>query len=177
VKGGISLKLRFDEADITYWADLYMKKGCSELEIELMSFEPDVKERGYLTKNELVKVAKWKWPPGRPATLAQENSDDHIRDITSEALSTTNIDDSHTALWRNLSGVGPTIGSAILHLYHKDPYPIWDWRALESVGERKGGGVWRRYVEYCRELVARNNVNIQTLNRALWKYSKEKKRQ
>lgn len=169
------MKLRFDESDIQYLARWYEKEECSELEIELMSFEPEVKKRGHLLRDELVKVAKWKWPPGRPAALAQEISDDHIRDITAEAFSTTDIGDSNIVLWKNLSGVGPAIGSAILHLYHKDPYPIWDWRALESVGERKGRSVWRPYVEYCRELVARNEVDIRTLDRALWKYSKKKK--
>ncbi|RKU16594.1 hypothetical protein C6501_05365 [Candidatus Poribacteria bacterium] len=174
------MKLRFDESEIQYWACKYVNDLNEEetlQEEELLALELKIKARGYLLKDELVKVAKWKWPPGRPAALAQENSDDHIKDVTSKAFQLTDIDDSLKVLrsdYGGLRGVLAPIGSAILHLYHKDPYPIYDPHALRAVGERKGRGVWRRYVKYCRELVAQNEVDIRTLDRALWKYSKGK---
>lgn len=173
------MELRFDESKIQYWACKYVNNLSEEealQEEELLALEPKIKAHGYLLKCELVKVVEWKLQ-NQPHRLSKnlmyidKNCDNHIRDITAEAFSTTDIDDSNIVLWKNLSGVGSAIGSAILHLYHKDPYPIWDWRALESVGERKGRGVWRRYVKYCRDLAARNSVDMRTLDRALWKYS------
>ena len=76
-----------------------------------------------------------------------------------------------------LDGVSWPTPSVILHLFHRDPYPILDFRALWSlsldVPVQYGFDFWLLYVRYCRDLAQRANVDMRTLNRALWQYSKE----
>ena len=67
--------------------------------------------------------------------------------------------------------------SAILHLFHKDRYPILDFRAVWSIGVESydySFSFWWDYVSFCRVLADRNNVNMRTLDKALWQHSKEK---
>ena len=143
------MKLCFDESRIQYWANRYEKEDLGELEKELMGMRCQVQQDGYLTQEALKKVVKWLRVRdyGR---IEKNNDDDIIRDITSQAFTTIDEDESLIVL-RRLVRVGPTIGSAILHLFHKDEYPMYTSPALESVGKRKGRGVWRPYVKYCRE--------------------------
>ena len=173
------MKLSFPESDIQHLADRY-EKALNEEELneekELLALRSELESRQdrYLTKSELVKILKWKWKPGRPATLAKENSDEMIIKITSNAFCIADVYESLRIL-TVLKGVGEPMASAVLHLCHKDPYPIWDWRARESVGipEDRIKDYWRQYVDYCRDLVSKNSVDMRTLDRALWQYSRE----
>ncbi len=63
-----------------------------------------------------------------------------------------------------------SIGSAILHLYHKDDYPIYDQHALRAIGEPQEESVWESYVEFCRKVVKDNKVDMRTLDRALYRF-------
>ena len=67
--------------------------------------------------------------------------------------------------------------SVILHLFHRDPYPILDYRALWSVSLEVPGqytfSFWWSYVEFCRSLAASAELDMRTLDRALWQFSKE----
>jgi hypothetical protein len=76
-----------------------------------------------------------------------------------------------------LDGVSWSTASVILHLFHRDPYPIHDFRALWSVSlavpAQYSFGVWWPYVEFCRNLAASASADMRTLDKALWQYSKE----
>ena len=79
-----------------------------------------------------------------------------------------------------LDGVQLPVGSAILHWFHRDDYPIWDWRALEAVQFDKNNYKnwfqrWEAYVTFCRNTAKENNVDMRTLDRTLWQYSKIQK--
>ena len=76
-----------------------------------------------------------------------------------------------------LDGVSWLTASVILHLYHSDPYPILDYRALWSVSLEIPGqytfGFWWPYVKFCRSLAISAKVDMRTLDKALWQFSKE----
>lgn len=172
------MQLCFDESCIPYWANRYNTEQLSqrrELEGSLIAMEHRVQQEGHFTMETLRKIVIWQ----RATWSLQESylgqySDNDIIDITSEAFTETDIDRSLLIL-AGLNGIGSTIGSAILHLYHKERCPIYSTPALQSVCERKGQDVvnanWQPYVEYCKELADRNKVSMRTLDKALWRHS------
>lgn len=76
-----------------------------------------------------------------------------------------------------LDGVQWPTASVILHFYHKDPYPIIDFRTLWSISmevpSHYSFEFWWQYVEYCRLLAKRAHLEMRALDQALWQYSKE----
>jgi hypothetical protein len=66
----------------------------------------------------------------------------------------------------------------ILHFFHRDRYPILDFRALWSlhceVPKQYDFRFWQEFTEFCRGLAEQTGASMRTLDRALWQYSKEK---
>jgi hypothetical protein len=58
-----------------------------------------------------------------------------------------------------------------------DPYPILDFRALESLGIRHAViptvNFWKEYVDEFRTLLDRARLDKRALDRALWQWSSE----
>ena len=164
------MNLRFPESKIHQWAERY-KSGSTEASFAGIRLK--VQGQGYLDKELLKRVARWKSP--RRAGLIERNDDRYIRDVTSFAFNAT----SERARIRGLmllDGVSWPTASAILHLFHKDPYPILDFRALWSVGlemYKYSSSFWQEYVDFCRDIAHRNQIDMRTLDKALWQYSKE----
>ena len=173
----MEMNLRFSESEIGYWANRYMErqreKGRTK-EQQLIDLKDKVLQRGYLTKEELHKIARWKSP--RRANLTLENTDDFTKEITERAFTAT---DSWTKLLAltQLRGIGQPTASAILHLFDKGQYPILDIHALWSVGlpwkTRNSYPFWLEYIEFCRDIANRNSVSMRELDRALWKFSSD----
>ena len=173
-----------DRSKIYEWSRCY--NVCSDTCIE--NLVEDVKDREYLKKQELVKLACWKlpdrWKRGRDEGklgLVKTNSFDDVKRYTRCAfLSTDDIDSLHHL--RELDGVGRAVASAILHWFHEDRYPIWDiyarwsvrlnecWYQYKNNDER-----WRAYVEKCRTIADEYEVDMRTLDRALFEYGKKNK--
>ena len=171
----MKMKLRFSESEISYWANRYTERQREKdrvKEQELIDLTPDVLRRGYLTKQELHTIARWKSP--RRAALTLENTDDFIKEIAERAFTSP---DNWTKLLTltQLQGIGQPTASAILHLYDEGDYPILDIHALWAVGlpwkKRVSYPFWLGYIELCRGIANRNNVPMRELDRALWKYS------
>ena len=132
------------------------------------------RRRGWLTRSELLRIARWKTPRSGPRVA--RNSEKRVREITRRALSAADERARVLELLR-LSGVGVPTASVILHFCHREPYPILDVRALWSlsVGRSRGGiALWRDYTDACRALARRARCSMRTLDRALWQYAKEK---
>ena len=174
----MDMKLRFCESEIDHWSNRYTERQREKDRIkeqELIDLTPDVLRRGYLTRAELHKVAYWKTRNifGR-ADLTLENSDNFIKEITTQAFTSTDNWEKLISLTR-LEGIREPVASAILHLYDKGQYPILDIHALWSVGldwkKRTSYPFWPEYVQFCRDIANRNNVSMRELDRALWKYS------
>ena len=103
------------------------------------------------------------------------NSPDDVKEFTRYAFLATDDSNSIRCL-RCLDGIGWAIGSAILHWFHKDRYPIWDRHARWSVQLDKDHCSfkrWKAYVEFCRAIADQYEVCMRTLDRALLQYGKD----
>lgn len=164
------MKLRFPESEIQQWAERF---NSGSTETYFMEISPKIQEQGYLDKGLLKRVARWK--SKRRAGLIEKNDDDYIKDITSFAFSATSERARIRAL-RLLDGVDWPTASVILHLFHKDSYPILDFRAMWSIGlddYKYSSAFWSDYTNFCRDIASCNQVDMRTLDKALWQYSKE----
>jgi hypothetical protein len=163
--------LRFNKSKITYFASRY---EYANGENELIELGPKIKDMGYLTKEELYKVAYWKSP--RSSVHIASNADDYVREITGFALGAKN-ERARIEVLTLLTGVSIPTASVILHFFHQDPYPIIDYRALWSLSiDEKPPykfDIWWAYVLVCRKIAKINHLDMRTLDRALWQYSKE----
>ncbi len=164
-------KLRFRLADLGTIADRY-EYPISDA--DLMEMKPEILQMGYLTKAELQKIAYWKAP--RSAGHTKKNDEDYVAEMTRFAFA-AECERARIQSLTLLDGVSWPMASVILHLFHRDPYPILDFRALWSVSlgmpTQYSFGFWWKYVEFCREIAQKAAVDMRTLDRALWQYSKE----
>ena len=143
-------------------------------EVELLKLRPKVQNRGYVSKEELQKIAYWKAP--RSSGHVRSNSADYVREITALALKAGN-ERTRIEILTLLDGVSWPTASVVLHFCHSDLYPIIDFRSLWSVSlevpSQYGFELWWCYEDFCRKIAQINNVDMRTLDRALWQYSKE----
>jgi len=161
------MKLRFNKSRIQHFADRY-QYPCTEDQLCRL------KVNGHLTKDQLRLIAQWKAP--RAAGYIEKNSEGYIREVSAAALSAKE-ERTRIETLTLLDGVSWPTASVILHLFHEDPYPLLDFRALWSVGvdvpSQYTFGFWWQYVEFCRKLAKRGDVSMRVLDRAMWQYSKE----
>lgn len=163
--------LRFNENRLRKLAERYDYTISEE---EIIDLIPYVQKKGYLNKKELHKVVYWKSP--RIAAHVKRNDDEFILEITRFALNAKS-EKSRIESLTLLKGASWPVASVVLHFFHKDPYPIIDFRALWSISLEPPSfynfEFWWEYVLFCRELAEKNKVDMRTLDRALWQYSKE----
>jgi hypothetical protein len=165
------MKLRFPETEIQVWAEIY---SYPKDDAELINLRSAIQNAGYLTNKQLKLAARWKAP--RSAGHTDGNDEPYVKQITSWSFS-TNEERSKIEVLTLLDGVLWPSASVILHLFHPEPYPILDFRALWSVElnvpKQYSFSFWWEYVKFCRTVAKRNSVDMRTLDRALWQYSKE----
>ena len=144
----------------------------SENDSSIEQIVDDVKLKGYLTKSDLKKVSRWK-SKERAVYLVKQNSDIFVKEITRIALCPDILEHERISSLRCLRGIDLPTASAILHWFHEDRHPIWDWRALKTIGlENKiSYERWQAYVSFCRDIAEEEGVDMRTLDRALWQYS------
>lgn len=163
-------QLRFPAVEIEHWAGRYGDDDELPLAVALA-----VKQRGFLTTEEFTAVCRWKSPRTQPRCRA--NSEGFVQEVTHCALSASS-ERLRIEVLTLLSGVSWPTASVILHFFHRDPYPVLDFRALWSLSSdgptRYDFGFWQDYTEYCRKLAQKADGSMRTLDRALWQYSKEK---
>ena len=167
------MKLPFNRSTLLRYAAEY-----SDDDSPVEQIVDDVKRRGYLTKSDLKKVSIWK-SRYRNVGRIEQNSDDSIEAITRAALTPNTPEYNRINGLCRLHGVSLATASAILHWFHQDPYPIWDNPASEAIEFEKSQYKndlerWEAYVSFCRNLAAQNGVDMRTLDRALWHFSKSK---
>ncbi|HRK21809.1 MAG TPA: hypothetical protein PLX06_08375 [Fimbriimonadaceae bacterium] len=135
----------------------------------------EVQKRGHLTKLEFEIVGEWKSPRARPKL--RSNSAEHIEEASRIALSTP-VEELGIGVLLTLNGVSYPMASVILHWFHSDPYPILDFRALESLGipipNQYTSEFWMHYVTRWRKALTESDVDKRTLDRALWQWSKDR---
>ncbi len=133
------------------------------------------RERGYYTRREFMVVCRWKSP--RSAGKAERNSPADVRRATRIALRDRDEEARMQAL-TSLAGVGVPVASTLLHFAFPTRYPILDYRALESLGQKRRStypiSFWLRYLEACRRIARESHVSLRTLDKALWQHSRER---
>ncbi|HZY36861.1 MAG TPA: hypothetical protein VFE53_09450 [Mucilaginibacter sp.] len=168
-----NFKLQFPLDQIKQIASRY---SINDIEEDLCKNRSAIIDRGYLTKSELEKIAYWKTP--RSKSRIANNSDDYVNEITSIALSTKN-EKIRIEILNLMDGVSWPTASVLLHFYHKEKYPIIDFRALFSLNYKNikpddyNFPFWESYTNYTRSLSDDLNIDMRTLDRALWQYSKD----
>ena len=133
-----------------------------------------VQQQGYLDIELLKKVATWKSP--RRVALIDKNSESDVREITGYALKSPH---EHVR-WEHFNRASWVLDFQLplrfFTSFTKHPYPIIDFRAMWSIGVDEYNysfEFWQEYVTFCRNHAKRNNVDMRTLDRALWMYSKK----
>ena len=174
------MELRFPESEIPYWAEQFLEywfKYTEHYQLEMALTDPvlvdTVQQQGYLDLELLKKVATWKSP--RRVALIDKNSESDVREITGYALKSPH-EHVRWSILTELHGIGLPTASAVLHFFHEAPYPIIDFRAMWSLCMDKYNysfKFWKEYVTRCRNYAERNNVDMRTLDRALWEYSRQ----
>ncbi len=125
--------------------------------------------RGFYTRPDFLTVVRWK--SARSLPLAKRNSAADIAQATCAALDP--VDEAGRMTWlTSLSGVTVPVGSALLHFALPGRYPILDYRALASLGDRRRRtqysiGFWLAYVDRCQELARNAGVSVRELDNAL----------
>ena len=165
------MKLRIPYNKLKYWASRY---NYPISEDNLINKKSTIQKRGYLTKENLEEICKWKSP--RSAGNMQSNSEEYINEITS--LSFKSQDErTRIEVLTVLDGVGWPTASVILHLFHKQKYPLLDFRALWSINTEVPNTYnfifWWEYVQYTRLLSKKYDIDMRSIDRALWQFSKE----
>lgn len=165
------MKLRFPESSIRQWSNSYQ---YPREEAALLSQRESIQKAGCIDKAQLQLVSRWKAP--RSAGHAGKNTNGFVKEVSAFALG-THDERARIETLTILDGVSWPTASVILHLFHSDPYPILDFRALWSasleVPSRYNFSFWWPYVEFCRAVAARRSVDMRTLDRAMWQYSKK----
>lgn len=163
--------LRFELQEIQTLSSRYPVANDHTVEINIA---PQVQMRGYFTQPEFVTICHWKTPRSQPKVAS--NSESFIQAVTQTALSTAD-ERLRIEVLTLLNGVSWPTASVLLHFGHHAPYPILDYRALWSLGINVPPiyefAFWWEYTLICRDLAARADVSMRTLDRALWQYSKE----
>lgn len=126
----------------------------------------------YITRDDLLKIVSWKLQSRR---REWGNSEEEVERISREAFSAKSDADRIKKL-SELSGVGWSVASAILHLAHTDRYPIFDQYATLAVDapylyEDKP---WEGYAALLREEARKHDISMRTLDRALFTYGYHK---
>lgn len=164
-------ELKFSPSQITEFANKY---SYPKTEDELIESKEHICKVGYLTKSQLKKLCVWK--AARSAGHVKKNSQEFVKKITAFSFSTSD-ERARIESLTLLDGVSWPTASVILHLYHKNEYPILDFRALWSVGSevptQYNFKFWYDYSEFCRETANKNKVSMRVFDRALWQFSKE----
>ena len=132
--------------------------------------------RGYLTREELEKVCRWK--SARAIHLINRNSVVRVRTATRRAL-TTRSERRRLEALTTLDGVSVAMASAILTLLNPRRYGVIDirvWQLLYAVGEvtKKSGGVgfnfnnWYQFLMKLRYFAEQLGVGARDIERSLF---------
>ncbi|MBL7807780.1 MAG: hypothetical protein JNN28_08200 [Saprospiraceae bacterium] len=166
--------LQFPSLEIPVLAQHF---GYPVKENKLYDLRAGIAKRGFLTLEELKVVCRWK--SVRSQSRVAKNTAADVEAITKVCFETKN-ERLRIGSLLLLEGVQYPTASVLLHFFHPDPYPILDVRALESLGIQKPPaydfGFWSQYVAFTRQLAKESSVDMRTLDKALWQWSKNVKK-
>lgn len=145
-----------------------------QTDTEVINLGKKIQKKGFASIEELRIFSDWKSPRIRKHILSNENK--IISEVTKDVLRSKS-EYVHIGALLLLKGVSYPVASAFLHFCHKTKYPIIDYRALWTLGydetPKYHVNFWISYVNFTRKLANKNNLDMRTLDRALWGYSKK----
>jgi len=141
----------------------------------------NIKEQGFVTKEQGLKILKWKSP--RPLRHYVLNSDNDFKEISKIAFDSKN-ERVRIHMLTALNGVNYPAASAILMFYDPLQYPIIDirvWKQLYKEGlvdtNARGQGFrlkeWVKYLQVIRELGNKTNLTARQVEKRLFDIDKE----
>jgi hypothetical protein len=108
-----------------------------------------------------------------PSALLEKNSKEEMADAV-RLVTQANTPRAAVAILIGLSGIGIPTASAILTVMYPDRNTVIDKRALKSLGHSANPNTIEFYLQYlaaCNNLAVLYNVDLRTLDRALWQVS------
>lgn len=143
-------------------------------EDQVISMVPTVRQRGFMTKPELITLGDWKSP--RIRSKIASNDESVVEVVSRMSLEARDVKLA-VHIPQALVGVGMPVASTFLHWFHEEPFPILDFRALWTLGIDMPNvyslAFWESYVDVVRALASDWKTDMRTLDRALWQYSSE----
>ena len=188
--------MALDRDFVTAWSERYLVKLSpsqrSEEDALLNDLGPRVRDRGHYTRSELESVNRWKLPTQRNRQDIARNSDAEIEMVTQEALAAAEHIQLHILVgW--LHGVSDAVASALLMAPLPDQHTVIDFRAARALEALQDNGQlalrlpWRPqepesgwsppylpYLDVCKRVAKHLGVSLRDLDRALWRWHKEK---
>lgn len=138
----------------------------------------NIKNRGYLTKEELLEIVRWK--SARAIRKAEVNSDEVVEKITKFAFSIDN-EEVKIRVLTSLNGVSIPMASSILTIPFPESYGVIDirgWQTLyilklvnyskEVFNERD----WLLYLKTIRDLGKKVNLTPREIDKAIFMYDR-----
>jgi len=170
---------------IKYLEEKYKRKYMKNEE-EILN----LRNKKYFTLSELQKIMEWKNPFYGTKKNSENNREEKVKKITSECFEKlkNREDDASTIKsvlnsLKKLEGVGISVASAILMAYNPEKFTPIDWRVWNALFllcelDRPYPKNLKKddYIEYlkaCRKLARKLNIDLRTLDRALWTASKK----
>jgi hypothetical protein len=173
-----TLRLSLTAEEIRGLANRYMEEQLDESSV--LAAGKDAASRGHLIKSEFDAITRWKSP--RPKVHYDKNLEADIICVSRCAFGAEDPVRKVVKL-TELQGVRVRAATAILHICFPDRFPLLDFRALQSLGVRpeesatwddlKWLQIWPSYIDCCLRIHAETDIDLRTLDRALWQYSKE----
>ncbi|MCC7408878.1 MAG: hypothetical protein IT442_12455 [Phycisphaeraceae bacterium] len=168
----IPWQMRFDAGQIRAIASGY--DAADPREVRAIACGEQARTRGYYDLEAFLEICRWK--STRPGKTCKKNTEQEVIEATRLALATP-VERLRIEILRILHGVEWPTASALLHIGHRDPYPLLDFRALWSLSIEQPRNYsfefWWDYVLICRGLAQTHGVDMRTLDRALWQFSKD----
>ncbi len=159
-----------DAAWIDDWAEHYDKDYDTKV---LNEIAPQVRERGYYDRQDLLDVGRWK-ARGRTQSSLKDNTDKEIRDITRMALE-AELPYQHRILTL-LKGVQRPTASALLMVWDKDRHTVIDVNAIQSLFDHREIKTlhpsYMDYLKVCQEISRRCDRPLRKVDRALYEYGR-----
>ena len=170
------MRIDFSKATILALADQRDKRQKPKYlrqEESLIARMNEACGRGFMTKDDLIATAAWKWRGARTQQLCGNNYSEDVEEISRHAFSTASERLRIGALL-SLEGVGWPMASVILHFVFPNIYPILDVNAMKSVGgsTHYNFAKWSSYTDLCQQNARRLDVSLRTLDKALWAFDK-----
>ena len=167
--------------DLTELIKSNLGQNTDEKFLKLFEMCKKVKERGFLTKEEFVKIGMWKSP--RPKNLYLSNPEEEIISISKKIL-LSNSEKEKMALLNTLKGVSIPVASAILTVINPENYgviDIRDWQLLHLYGEvnskPKGQGFnlddWLIFLEIIRKYAKELEISVRDVEITLYFHHKD----